>query len=543
MERAESLSRSGDSLAAQPRWTSRRWGGILAVLTLATFFIHGYHPFAEDGGLYVAGVEFTLNRSLFPHLTQFVTEHLRFSVFAPVLAAIIRVTHLSLVTVLLLADAGSIAFTFIAARAILRRAVASERAQLAGLAMLSAMWTLPVAATSLMLFDPYVTARSFSTPLSLLAIAFAMDAWPTHSATESSGAWRSLAGCVLSLALAALFHPLMAGYALGLVLVLRLLREPRNLAGIGLLIALTLTLSAVLQAIAPAEDPNVVWASLTRYYWFLSQWHWYELLGLFGPLLVFALFLRWPRWLRRPGALLCRAAVVLGALAILVALLFAHESYRTHLVARLQPLRCLLMIYAVMVLLLGAALEHLAKWFAGRARSADYAGSAAPRRIVAWLPSLLIVATAFIMFRVQRAEFQASAHLELPWRAQANPNPWVQAFRWSRANTPAAAFFALDAHYITLPGEDAQTFRAISLRSALPDFSKDGGEAAITPPLADAWAAGVRAQTNLSREDDSTRLARLQPFGVNWLVLLSSAKTALPCPYENGIVKVCRLTR
>ena len=53
----------------------------------------------------------------------------------------------------------------------------------------------------------------------------------------------------------------------------------------------------------------------------------------------------------------------------------------------------------------------------------------------------------------------------------------------------------LDSHYITSPGEDAQSFRAIAERSAMPDYSKDGGEASIMPGLTSAWMSGVVAQT------------------------------------------------
>jgi hypothetical protein len=524
------------SSAKKQDWSRERWFWLLCALTLATFLVQGFHPFAEDGGLYAAGVEFTLNRALFPHFTPFVTEHLRFSLFAPVLAAVIRLTHLSLQAVLLLTDLASIALTLIAARAILRRAVTSERAQLAGLALLSALWTLPVAATSLFIMDPYVTARSFSTPLSLFAIAFALDPWPFPApgrVTARSGrTWRSFASCATCLALAIFFHPLMAGYALGLIFFLRLARA-RNSSAIFFLAALTLALAAVLQTLAPIDRPNLVAASLTRYYWFLSQWRWYERLGLVCPLLVLAAFRRWLP-LRTPGQTLCRAALALGLLASVVALLFAHEIYRSHLIARLQPLRCFLPIYAVMVLFLGAMLEEIAAYLATRATSG------LPRRLLGTLPALLIVGTAIAMFAVQRVEFPADVHIDLPWRAQP-ANPWTQAFLWCRAHTPVNALFALDAHYIYIPGEDAQTFRAIAQRSALPDFSKDGGEAAITPALADQWAAGVAAQLNLSRESDAARLAHLQAYKVDWLVLPSTASTAMPCPYDNSKVKVCRL--
>jgi hypothetical protein len=144
------------------------------------------------------------------------------------------------------------------------------------------------------------------------------------------------------------------------------------------------------------------------------------------------------------------------------------------------------------------------------------------------------------MFFVQRGAFPDSLHVELPCRT--NPNPWTQAFLWARANTPRDALFALDAKYVNEHGEDAQTFRATALRSALPDFSKDGGEAAITPSLAAAWQQGATAQAGLSTESDAIRDKRLRPFEVTWMVLRSSAPTRYLCPYNNGTVKVCRLT-
>jgi hypothetical protein len=104
-------------------WRRRRWLAILAALSLLTLLVHGYHPFAEDGGLYVAGVQYTLNPSLFPHYTAFVTEHLRFSLFAPVLAGIVHFTHLPLDWVLLLIDLCSIFLTLTAAQQILRRCI------------------------------------------------------------------------------------------------------------------------------------------------------------------------------------------------------------------------------------------------------------------------------------------------------------------------------------------------------------------------------------------------------------------------------------
>ena len=511
-------------------WRRSIWLALFAALSLATLLLNGYHPLAEDGGLYVAGVQLTLNPSLFPHYTVFVSEHLHYSIFAPVLAFLVHHTHLSLAWILLLTNLLSLWLTFYAAHRILQRTLANQTAQLAGLCLLAVFWSLPIAGTSLLLMDPYVTGRSLSTPLSLLAIAFALDESPSL---------RPLLWSALALILAAAFHPLMAAYAFAFVLVLRLTRLHHRHLAWTLLTLSALALAAALHLFAPSETPALIAAERSRYYWFLSQWQWYELLGLVGPLAVLAALLTRFRKQSNPfsqtAATLCRASIALGGIATLVVLLFAHEGSRTHLVARMQPLRVFLLIYAIMTLLLGATLTQLALEARQRLRSPS------ARTALASLPVLVLLALASIMFYVQRQTFPASDHLELPWRAQQNPNPWVQAFLWARANTPPDALFALDTKYVNEDGEDAQTFRPISLRSALPDFSKDGGEAAITPSLAELWQQGATAQVNLSTEPDALRDARLQPLGVTWMVLHSAAPTTHPCPYNNGTIKVCRL--
>ena len=511
-------------------WHRSTWFALLILLALATLLLNGYHPLAEDGGLYVAGVQLTLNPALFPHYAVFVSEHLHFSVFAPVLAFFVHFTHLSLAWVLLLTDLFSLCLTFYAAHRILQRTISGEAAQFAGLCLLAAFWTLPIAGTSLLLMDPYVTARSLSTPVSLLAVAFALEDRPS---------FRPLLWSAFCLILAAAFHPLMATYALAFILVLRLSCLRQRYVAYALLTLSALTLATILQTIAPTETPAIIAAEKSRYYWFLSQWQWFELLGLAGPLAVLAALLTRYRKQSDPlnaaAATLCRASIAIACIATLVVLLFAHEGSRSHLVARMQPLRVFLLIYAIMTLLLGATLTQLA--LETRQRLQSQVG----RSALTALPTILIVALAGTMFYVQRQTFPASEHLEFPWLAQHNPNPWVQAFLWTRDNTPPDALFALDTKYVNEDGEDAQTFRPIALRSALPDFSKDGGEAAITPSLATQWLKGSDAQTNLSTETDAVRDARLLPLGVTWMVLHAAAPTAHQCPYNNGVIKVCSL--
>jgi hypothetical protein len=494
--------------------------------------IHGYHPFAEDGGVYLAGVEYRLDTSLFPELTPFVAAHLRYSVFSYGLAGLVRMTRIPLPWILLAVYVFSLWLTLFAALRILQRCCLHPIAQFAGVALLAAWGTLPVAGTSLVCLDPYLTARSLSTPLSLLAIGFALDAWPVGTFRTrqdfSSASKRGLLSCLVSLLLAASFHPLMAAYAAVMVVGLRCVRSPFWLRRSAAFVALTVLVAAVVHTLAPPESPAVVLASVSRYYWFLSQWQWYELCGLAGPAGVLSLILLWNRGHASQSVSdLCRAGVLVGCTAILVSLLFAHRDASTHLLARLQPLRMFLLIYAVMTVLLAAALTE--RLLATRLSL----------RSCSLLLAAVLFANAAILFAAQRATYPASQHLEMPWRAPYNA--WSQAFLWARYNTPKDALFALDADYITQPGEDAQTFRSTAQRSALPDFSKDGGEASITPTLAQLWVQGVAAQTDLSLLDDTTRDARLRPLGVTWMLLRSGAVTQHICPYRNAAVKVCRL--
>lgn len=504
------------------RRSKLRFASLLVTgLTALVLMVHGYHPYAEDGGLYMAGIERLLDPALYPHGTAFVTEHLRFSLFAPMVAALVRGSHLSLTAVLLLLHLATVWLTLFAAYLLAARCYDSQRA-CAGAVSLLALWiTLPIAGTSLMLMDPYVTARSFSTPCVLLALTGVLDAFPLRRSARPEGRRGALV-CGVSLIGASTMHPLMAAYGLGCVLVLGCMVSPLRWVrrwGTAALCLAAVGVAAAVQAMAPAESAAYIQAERTRYYWFLGAWHWYELVGLAAPLvlLLMASF-------RRPldgRAALARMAVTCGGVAVIVAALFARQQAATHMVARLQPLRIFQIVYIVMILVLGAGLaERVLR-----------------RRPMRWAAALVLLSG--VMFSAERRTFPESSHMEMPWMTPRNP--WEQAFAWIRQNTPKTALFALDAHYITGAGEDAQCFRAIAGRSVLPDYSKDGGEVSVTPELAAAWEAGEIAQQRIDVEPDAERIAALKPFGVDWIVLKAAARTGFDCPYANAAVKVCRL--
>lgn len=517
---------------------------LVCALTLFAVAVDGYHPYAEDGGLYLAGVEHLLNPSLFQHSTAFVLEPTRHSLFAPTVAGAVHLTHLPMPVVLLALYMASIWVTLYAAWMLASRCWVTRTSRAGAVTLLACWLSLPIAGTALLFMDPYATARSFSTPAMMLALVGALDMSASgtllnwHERPNRNGLYLY----IVSLALAAAMHPLMAAYAFGATLMLLAARLPyrsTRFYATAALAAASLALAACLQDMAGPESAEYIRVAMTRTYWFPGQWHWYELAGLAAPLVVLIIFV-WRIKVdyhiseSRSGApcsgdgivaahALAHMAIALGATPCLIALLFARSTAATHWIARLQPLRAFQIVYLVMILSLGAQLgERLLR-----------------RNLWRWAATTLLLGS--IMFCAERAAYPNSNHLELPWISVRNQ--WTQAFFWIRDNTPPNALFALDADYINASGEDAQCFRAIAQRSSLADFSKDGGEASIAPELTEDWIRGQVAQRQLSAPttSDAQRLAILRPLGVSWVILQSGASTRLDCPFSNSAVRVCKL--
>ena len=64
-------------------------------------------------------------------------------------------------------------------------------------------------------------------------------------------------------------------------------------------------------------------------------------------------------------------------------------------------------------------------------------------------------------------------------------------------------------HYIETTGEDAQNFRAIAERSTIPDYTKDGGIAAVDPALTQAWRMAEAIDAGLATMPDEQRRNKL----------------------------------
>jgi hypothetical protein len=259
----------------------------------------------------------------------------------------------------------------------------------------------------------------------------------------------------------------------------------------------------------------------SRPYFFLLRWHWYEWLGIAGPL---ALFAWWRSVARRRGEAvferLCFTSINFG-IVFLVAGLVITVPARLANFAELQPMRSLHLLYIILLVLGGGLLAQFVL----------------KTRIWRWLAVFVPLCAA--MSFAQYQTFSNTAHLELPWSQ--SRNEWVRAFAWVRQNTPLDAYFALDPETMSLPGEDQHGFRAIAERSMLADNVKDTGAVTMFPAMAETWREQVQAQAgwrNFSAADFRELKRR---FGVDWIVVRGRGVSGFSCPYVSANLAVCRV--
>jgi hypothetical protein len=194
---------------------------------------------------------------------------------------------------------------------------------------------------------------------------------------------------------------------------------------------------------------------------------------------------------------------------------------RFEALARLQPLRSLLLVYIFMLMAIGGLVaEYILK-----------------DRQWRWL--LLFLPVCVGMFVAQRQLFPSTAHIEWPWAAP--KNQWEQAFLWIRQNTPVDATFAINPFYMEAAGEDRIGFRALAERSRLADANKDSGAVAMFPPLAEEWWGQFQPQKDWPHFSDVDFLRLQEKYRVSWVLVQVPAATGLSCPYKNSAVAVCKI--
>lgn len=479
---------------------------LVLAFSIFGFAVMGYHPGIEDDGVYLSAVKSDLNPALYPHDSEFFRVQLQATLFDKWVADFIHLTHIPVAATELLWQFASIVLMILGCWGIARSLFPEARAQWAGVALVAAMFTLPVSGTALYLVDQHLHPRNLATALILLAVSRIMVGQHLQS--------------VPLLLLSFVLHPIMAAFGISFCFFLTIaLLDPVHVW----LRSLRSSLAAAVPLGWIFESPTPIWrqALQTRRYLFLYQWTWYEWLGALAPLFLF--WLLWRIAQRHGETHLARFALAVFAYGVFqqaVAMIMLGSPSLIRLTP-LQPMRFLQLIYCFMALLAGCLLgKFLLKASVWR-----------------WAVFLLVINAG--MFAAQRALFPSSEHLELPGVRLSNP--WLQAFAWIRINTPTDAYFALDPRYLEAPGEDSHSFRALAERSQLADAIKDTAMVTQVPELGPTWEHQVAAQAgwNNFKLADYERLK--SEFGVNWVLVNYPQPAGLPCSWHNSTLSVCRV--
>jgi len=472
--------------------TRRQRSDLLFVLLLAAgaLLVHGYHLGTEDQAIYLPAIKKMIDPGLYPHDSGFFLPQARPTLFDELMALSVRWTHLSVETVLFGWHVLSIFLFLLACRQLSVRLFRDPVAQWAGVTLVAAVITLPVAGTLVTLTAEYTHPRNLATAALLFALAATLDRKVT---------------ALLWLLACAVFHPQMAVFgAFHLAFQAWRVPLPQKMA----LVPLLAGSSAWREALA------------TRPHHFPLRWKWYEQLGAIAPLLLLAWFARIGR---RSGEE--RLAHVTGRLAFSGTLSITGAVAITVLpgfepLVPAQSMRSLHLVYILLFLVGGGLL-----------------GQYVLRTRLRW--TLLFVPVAAVMCWNQMRLYPASTHIE--WPGVAPRNEWLEAFDWIHRNTPRDALFALDPRYMERPGEDFHGFRGLAERSMLADYTKDRGVAALFPEVAPAWLEHVRVREAWHKfTADDFRQLRAR-YGVDWVVVEQPGVAGLPCPYSNARVQVCRV--
>lgn len=485
--------------------------GTLACATLSSvaLLIAGYHSGIEDDAIYLPGVKKLLDPALYPHDAAFFSGQTNAFLILRAIATSVRVTHIPLGWMQFAWHAASIVLLVLACWYIAGRCFRGFLERFGAVALVSVLLTVPVAGTSLYIADQHFHPRTLATVCILFAIGTALE----------RRYWMSVVCGIAGL----LVHPLMAGFGVGYVILLvlplhRWVGDPQSRPA-------SRAISTVASMVLPFPiilHPNAAWreAALTRSYFFLHRWGWYEWLGIFGPMVLLWWFAKLADKSDSPDlARLCKRLVIYTVLMTFVGLIVGLPA-GFDWIAPVQPMRHLQLVYLLMLLAGGGLLVHYVL----------------RNRMTRW--GLVFLPLCAGMLFAQRQSFSTSPHIEVP--DERTMNRWVRCFIWIRHNTPEGAYFAVDPRYMSKPGEENFGFRALAERSKLADWSKDAAVVAVLPELAPEWKSQIDAlegYENFTRED----FLRLRAeYGIDW-ALVEKPVSGLNCPYDRDGLAVCHI--
>jgi hypothetical protein len=472
---------------------------LLGVLTCFAILIAGFHIGIEDDAIYLPGIKKLLNPALYPWDTQFFATQTNVFVILRAVAASARLTHLPLEWILLAWQITSIFLLLASCWYVASLCFPRLIERFASVALVGSLLTMPVAGTALYIADQHLHPRTLECAAMLFAIGSVLD--------------RRYKSAIVFSFVALLIHPLMAVFGIAYVILLALPLERFS--------RLKVAMSAALQ-LPIITRPNPAWreAALTRTYFFLRQWAWYEWLGIFAPMLLLWWFSKVGVKIGSPALTrLCMRLVLYSAILSTAGLVVGIPA-RLDWIAPVQPMRHLQLVYLLMLLVGGGLLAHYVL------------------RGHVWRWLVLFIPLCGGMFYAQRALFWTSSHIEIPGSPASNR--WARCFLWISRNTPREAYFVVDPQYMDKSDEENIGFRGLAERSKLADYSQDAAVAAVAPDLALVWKRQVDSMSgyaNFTREDFLKLKAE---FGTDW-ALVEKEVPGLNCPYFKDNLAVCRI--
>ena len=154
----------------------------LCLLAVIAVLVHGYHLGVDDSEIFVPAIKHAADPALYPFGSEFFMAHAHFSLFPALVGHSAGWLHLPIDFVIFSWHVGCIFLLLLAAWKLLEACFLNDTARWSGVALLAATLSVPVAGTALVIMDPYVTARSLSTPMTVLALAYFISNKPRHAA-------------------------------------------------------------------------------------------------------------------------------------------------------------------------------------------------------------------------------------------------------------------------------------------------------------------------------------------------------------------------
>ena len=285
----------------------------LALLTAVAVAVHGYHFGTDDGAVYLPAVVHSIHPELYPYGAKFFESHADLSIFTAVVGASARFFHLNVEWTVFLWHLLTVFAYLFAAWRLASVCFDSARARWSAVIISAMVLTVPAAGTALVLMDPYLTARSASTPLSMIAVG----AFLAGNRREA----------IFWLALTALVHPQMALFAAGCLAMLALPEKwTAPLFELSPWANATVAVLPLGFSFSPAT-PEYHQALEMRNFLSVLHWRWYEWAGVAAPLaLLFAFSQMQPRGATPAFRRISRALTLFGLVATAIAVVFASNS-------------------------------------------------------------------------------------------------------------------------------------------------------------------------------------------------------------------------